>query len=584
MASVANMELDGLELEARSPFIEMRRMQNDFARMVDNLLEFRAYVPSAVLEGSAEKAGAAVPPPTGKVAIVFTDIRGSTGLWRHSPGDMNRAMEIHNDTIRKACAEHEGYEVKTIGDSFMVSFPCPLAAARFALCVQTEFAAKKWPTGLGLPKAGLVVRVGVNYGATIAERNPVTGRVDYRGSTVNLASRVEGLAKPGTICITSDMLAVIKTQLPKLGQPVVHEHGVHDIRGLGDGHELFLLVPASLRCRLQESTSDCTVLSNDAPPTPRQVVHFHEPSTISRKSSGGDSDSSTGSSVQRGSTKKKGRGKTALQVSRSSVTVAVCRLRDTKNDAKLFDNSNIMVRAAVEAAHATGGVIGNVTGRTLTVVWNASKKCTKHSTAALTFAQELYKLKDLMQVGLATGTMLHGNIGTRTSRFATAFGVPLEAAEAMTDHARMFGVYCLYADCTSDNRLQSEHTIRSCVRLVDVWRDVRHCLNAHVYEVHLQQLQVALQGWGGEKDGTKAMHVDLEYHTKVINEAMQDGGEGVDALRQLVEDTPSDGVIRRVLEMLEYSRPKDGYRCAVTFSRVPFNADYEAVGGCLKPT
>ena len=217
--------------------------------------------------------------------------------------------------------------------------------------------------------------------------------------------------------------------------------------------------------------------------------------------------------------------------------------KDSRGDQQLFDNCNIMVRSAVEAAHASDGVVGNVTGRTLTVVWNATKKCLRHSTTAATFAEELRKLKDFLQVGLATGQMLHGNVGSKTNRFATTFGMPLEAAEAMTDHARMFGVYCLYADCTTENRLQHDASLRTCIRLVDVWKDTQRLRTARIYEVHLTQLATAMQMWMGASEAEASNAPDLEHHTTVVNAAMN-GEAGWSELRRLVEQSPEDNVLQ----------------------------------------
>eukprot|EP01061_Rhynchopus_euleeides_P011561 TRINITY_DN2110_c0_g4_i1.p1 TRINITY_DN2110_c0_g4~~TRINITY_DN2110_c0_g4_i1.p1 ORF type:complete len:1118 (+),score=347.39 TRINITY_DN2110_c0_g4_i1:99-3452(+) len=583
MGRVAELDMTGLDLDYTSHLYEMRRIQYDFRKMVEHLVEFRAYVPSAVLQGrSSKETRKFIAPPTGHVAIVFTDIQGSTSLWKSSAGDMNCAMEIHNEVIRDVCLEFEGYEVKTIGDSFMVSFPCPIAATNFALNVQLDLAARRWPAGLGLPESGLVIRIGVNYGPTIAEKNPVTGRVDYRGSTVNLASRVEGKAKGGTVCITSDTYAAIKQHRAKLGNPTVQSHGIHEIKGLGGGHELYLVVPEAQRRRLNDAESDCLRRGQDLSRSVRSPAHRSpEPQSPFSKRSGSDSSDSRD---KFSSGRRDRAGKTALQVTRGHVTVAVCRLQETKTDQQLFDNCNIMVRSAVEAAHASDGVIGNVTGNTLTVVWNAAKKCTRHTTAAVTFAEELRKLTDMLQVGLATGYMLHGNVGTKTSRFATTFGLPLETAEAMTDHARMFGVYCLYADCTSENRLQSEAALRTCVRLVDIWRDTKRARTARIYEVHLGHLANAMQMWMGSADATEpassTADIDLEQHTKLVEGAMS-GGEGLRALREAVAQRPEDRVLKRVLDMIEFSKPQGGFRCPVVFSRVPQTADYESIGGCL---
>eukprot|EP01061_Rhynchopus_euleeides_P001260 TRINITY_DN1089_c0_g1_i4.p1 TRINITY_DN1089_c0_g1~~TRINITY_DN1089_c0_g1_i4.p1 ORF type:complete len:1115 (+),score=368.31 TRINITY_DN1089_c0_g1_i4:313-3345(+) len=567
MELVAGMQLDNMETESTSTFYELRHMQRDFRKMVRNLLEFRAYVPSSVLESngySGEGGCQVVEPPTGKVAIVFTDIKGSTNLWKLSPGDMNVAMEVHNEVIREACVEHSGYEVKTIGDSFMVSFSCPVEAARFALDVQTKLAKRVWPSGLELPPAGLVVRIGANYGQTIAEENPVTGRVDYRGGTVNLASRVEGKARPGTVCITSDMCAAIRSDMDKLGDPVLASHGVHDIKGLGGGHELFTLVSQQQRNRLIDAETDTEMTR--APQSPL-AGSMSDTKSIGSGRLRSESNASS-KRVDNVPTKR-----TALQLQRTNATVAVCRLVHDGRDSVLFDNCNIMVRSALEAAHATDGVIGNVTGRTLTVVWNASKKCAMHSTAALNFVSEMKKLQGIMQVGLATGTMLHGNVGTKTSRFATAFGTPLEAAEAMTDHASMFGVYCLYADCTVDKRLQADVTVRSCLRLVDAWKEEGKDRVLHIYEVHLRNLAQAMQGWGGPDPEKSRLDTDLDMQTRAVEAALQDP-EGADALRSIVEEE-GDEVLLRVLRMFDVTRPRDGYRCTVRFSKVPGGAVWQ---------
>ena len=187
-----------------------------------------------------------------------------------------------------------------------------------------------------------------------------------------------------------------------------------------------------------------------------------------------------------------------------------------------------------------------------------------HTTAALTFVSEMKKLQGIIQVGLATGTMLHGNVGTRTSRFATAFGAPLEAAEAMTDHAHRLGVYCLHADCTSDKRLQADQTLRSCLRLVDAWRDVQRDMIVSIYEVHAAALEEALNAWTmtipKAKNGP-----NIESHTLLVQAALK-GTVGLLALENAAEQNPSDTLLQKVTAMMVAAAPSNGYRCAVRFS------------------
>ena len=58
---------------------------------------------------------------------------------------MITALHIHNNIFRDAILRHEGYEVKTEGDSFMVAFNDPLHAIRFCASVQEELMLADWP-------------------------------------------------------------------------------------------------------------------------------------------------------------------------------------------------------------------------------------------------------------------------------------------------------------------------------------------------------------------------------------------------------------------------------------------------------
>eukprot|EP01061_Rhynchopus_euleeides_P001254 TRINITY_DN1089_c0_g1_i12.p1 TRINITY_DN1089_c0_g1~~TRINITY_DN1089_c0_g1_i12.p1 ORF type:complete len:1116 (+),score=364.35 TRINITY_DN1089_c0_g1_i12:313-3348(+) len=568
MELVAGMQLDNMETESTSTFYELRRMQRDFRKMVHNLLEFRAYVPSSVLESngySGEGGCQVVEPPTGKVAIVFTDIKGSTNLWKLSPGDMNVAMEVHNEVIREACVEHSGYEVKTIGDSFMVSFSCPVEAARFALDVQTKLAKRVWPSGLELPPAGLVVRIGVNYGSTISESNPVTGRVDYRGSTVNMAARVESKARGGTVCITSDMLAAVKRDLPSVGTPVVTPHGAHELKGLGTGHQLYSVVPQGFDHRLNDSETDCRECDDTFEPPSPDVGHS----------------TSSGSDMHRGSTggvpNAKVQNKTQVQLVRGSVTVAVCRLLDM-DESKLFNACNVMIRAVSDAAVASDGVVGSVTGRTMTIVWNASKRCKMHRNAALTCTAQLEKrTSSVMRIGVATGMMLHGNVGTQKSRFSTTFGLALEVAEAVADHSIAMGCFSLYADCSTERFGVEDASLQGSVRLIDAWMDEREKRVLRIFQVMSETVLSQAESWGGglaEDD----MSQQNEAQSTLVSEILTADGSTyvpkVERLRMLANEK-ADAVLQNVVTIFsDIPAPTKGYRCTVSFTRVPKQAAF----------
>lgn len=91
--------------------------------------------------------------PQGTVALVFTDIRNSTALWETNPG-MQNAMRIHHELLRRLIRAFDGYEVKTEGDAFMVSFSSVTTAVLWAFTVQLELLRADWPAELLMSDEG----------------------------------------------------------------------------------------------------------------------------------------------------------------------------------------------------------------------------------------------------------------------------------------------------------------------------------------------------------------------------------------------------------------------------------------------
>jgi class 3 adenylate cyclase len=131
----------------------------------------------------------------GSLSILFTDLRGSTRLYQEI-GDapaFGRVLD-HFDVLKGAIAEEEGALVKTIGDAVMAVFPRPVAGVRAMLRAQGILAN---PPGDLLP---LFLKAGVHHGPCIAVT--LNDRLDYFGSTVNMAARLEGLSTGGDVVIT----------------------------------------------------------------------------------------------------------------------------------------------------------------------------------------------------------------------------------------------------------------------------------------------------------------------------------------------------------------------------------------------
>jgi class 3 adenylate cyclase len=131
----------------------------------------------------------------GTLTVLFTDLRHSTQLYREI-GDataFGRVMN-HFDVLKKFIAERDGAIVKTIGDAVMAVFRSPGNAVLAMLDAQEALAN---PSDGVMP---LKLKAGMNTGPCIAVT--LNDRLDYFGSTVNLAARLEGLSSGNDVIIS----------------------------------------------------------------------------------------------------------------------------------------------------------------------------------------------------------------------------------------------------------------------------------------------------------------------------------------------------------------------------------------------
>ena len=131
----------------------------------------------------------------GTLTVLFTDLRHSTQLYREI-GDataFGRVMS-HFDVVKKAIVEHDGAIVKTIGDAVMAVFRSAVDGLLAMLEVQRLLAE---PADGGIP---LQLKAGLNTGPCIAVT--LNDRLDYFGSTVNMAARLEGLSSGSDVIIS----------------------------------------------------------------------------------------------------------------------------------------------------------------------------------------------------------------------------------------------------------------------------------------------------------------------------------------------------------------------------------------------
>ena len=128
-------------------------------------------------------------------AILAADVAGYSRLM-HSDEEATHAKltALLADYVEPAIAEHGGRIVKNTGDGFLAEFPSAVEAVRAAMQFQTRI--KELTIG-DVDDRRIAFRVGVNIGDVIVEPH------DIFGDGVNIAARLESIAEPGGICISS---------------------------------------------------------------------------------------------------------------------------------------------------------------------------------------------------------------------------------------------------------------------------------------------------------------------------------------------------------------------------------------------
>jgi class 3 adenylate cyclase len=149
------------------------------------------------------------PISVGTLTVVFTDLRSSTRFYREV-GDAPAFGSVmdHLALLREAVAAEGGAVVKTIGDAIMAVFTRPVAAVRALLAAQRSVA--------GRP---LSLKVGIHLGPCIAVTQ--NERLDYFGSTVNVAARLvdlssgEDVVVSGAVAADPEVAELLETELSR---------------------------------------------------------------------------------------------------------------------------------------------------------------------------------------------------------------------------------------------------------------------------------------------------------------------------------------------------------------------------------
>ena len=160
------------------------------------------------------------------LTIVFTDLKGSTQMYRDI-GDAPAFSQVltHFDVLKSAIDAEGGAIVKTMGDAVMAVFPRPAPALRALFVAQRQLALAQsvvpWsgPPGTAALASPLSLKAAVHHGPCIAINQ--NDRLDYFGTTVNVAARLCGMSTGADLLLSEAVRADAEVSV-LLGQQPDH--------------------------------------------------------------------------------------------------------------------------------------------------------------------------------------------------------------------------------------------------------------------------------------------------------------------------------------------------------------------------
>jgi TolB-like protein/tetratricopeptide (TPR) repeat protein len=164
------------------------------------------------------------------VAILAADVVGYSRLaGLDEDRTLARLRALRSDLIDPTIAVHQGRVVKRTGDGALVEFSSVVDAVRCAIEVQNGMVERN----AGLPaERRIEFRIGIHLGDVVEESDG-----DLMGDGVNIAARLEGIAKPGAICLSEDAYRQVKARLDL----VVGDLGQQNLKNIAEPIRVYSL-------------------------------------------------------------------------------------------------------------------------------------------------------------------------------------------------------------------------------------------------------------------------------------------------------------------------------------------------------
>ena len=485
-------------------------LTTSLGKLLRNLNKYKPYLPDSLFTDDDKVEGFTniTPPPGPQAAILFTDMKMSTSIWEASPEAMRKALKLHNRIIRNCIVTYKGYEVKTIGDAFMVAFQTFSEGCKFAAAVQEEMMSATWPSGLILPSIfeengwrGLMIRIGLHFGDVDVEVNPFSGRSDYFGRAVNKAARLENICPAGGIAVDTNYEGFID-----LGTGWSLSHSTETLRGIEKPEAITLI-----------TRNHVTLGSSSGTETKFSHISLRDKEDV-------------GDSVQQ------------VLISRNVATTCHVRfLINSENSQEIQNQFNAAIEKSVSCLERTEGSIVSVLCTSIVLGWNTNRSSPDHFRSALQFVSLLHGLVNpsTVSVGIATSPVHCGCIGTRDQRFITVFGKCINLCGLLCQAGCDIKTFALCAPNSRD---------------LPIWRPVDRWLENGETNIVIYELQAAkLKRWltldaisnSRCKDEVSAQAPDWGWSDDYWETFASKDWEAIDHNK-----SPEDHVLKQVAEMM----------------------------------
>ena len=136
---------------------------------------------------------------------MFTDTVGYTASTQADEGRTLDLLRQQEELVRPLLAVHQGREIKSTGDGFLVEFDSALKATQCAVNIQRRVYERNAEGGL----APIQIRIGIHMGDVVQRGT------DILGDAVNIAARIEPTAEPGGICVSGSVYEQVRNKIPE---------------------------------------------------------------------------------------------------------------------------------------------------------------------------------------------------------------------------------------------------------------------------------------------------------------------------------------------------------------------------------